>query len=401
MKRMMQKTLILLLAALCVASVLPTGGYAEEVSGNETYCFTGAEFVYPDAGELEGIYVSSVPDADVCVICMGERVIRAGDFLPYACLDKLTLAPTCDENVSAAFCYRSISQGRLEDESIFTMQIKSSKNEAPTAEDVTLETYKNIANEGQLCATDPDGDTLCYQLEDKPRQGTVELGENGAFVYTPKKNKVGEDSFSYSATDTAGNVSNTATVHVKILQPLEAETFDDMEQTAQFLPIWMRENGLYSGTRMTDKLCFCPEETVTRGEFLAMSMELAGIEPEIGLNTVSFDDAQTAPKWMQPYLSSALRRGIALGIATETGLEFRPNTPITAAEAAAILSRSFRLSDALTVANLNDSGTALTWAERSVASLQSAGIAVPYDAEQTLSRSDAAELLYAVSKLGQ
>ena len=35
------------------------------------------------------------------------------------------------------------------------------------------------------------------------------------------------------------------------------------------------------GERVTDKLCFCPDKTVTRGEFLAMAMELAGIDPEI------------------------------------------------------------------------------------------------------------------------
>ncbi|MFR8332989.1 MAG: Ig-like domain-containing protein [Oscillospiraceae bacterium] len=50
------------------------------------------------------------------------------------------------------------------------------------------------------------------------------MGEDGAFTHTPKKNKVGKDSFSFTATDEAGAVSNEATVTIEILKPLDNTT---------------------------------------------------------------------------------------------------------------------------------------------------------------------------------
>lgn len=88
----------------------------------------------------------------------------------------------------------------------------SGTNTAPVCEDGTLETYKNIANTGTLSATDQEDQELTYQLVKEPKRGTVELHTDGSFTYTPDKNKVGKDSFVFTATDPAGNVSNEACV---------------------------------------------------------------------------------------------------------------------------------------------------------------------------------------------
>lgn len=348
MKRQLKILLCTVCALLCV---LP--GFAAEVPADGTYVFTGTEFS-ADGATPDGVFVRAVPDTAICLLCLGNRVIRAGDVLTAAELSQLCLQPTCDENVLACFDWMPIANGELGAPLRLNMQIKSTKNEAPTAEDLTFETYKNIANEGVLRASDPEGELLRYQLESKPQRGTVTLEEGGTFVYTPKKNKVGEDSFTYSAVDLAGNVSNTATVRVTIRQPLDAETFDDLSRTEQFPAMWMREQGLYGGQRMTDKLCFCPEDTVTRGEFLAMAMELAGIEPDVGLETQVFVDQAEAANWLRPYLCSAMRRGIAKGIPCAAGLEFRPNEPITSRDAAAILARTFGTENALPVGSFEE-----------------------------------------------
>lgn len=389
------------LLALLLIAALPLCAHAEELSSEEVYCFTGAEFEAPLSGDFEGVYVSRTPDPAVCCVLLGDRVIRAGDFLPYSALGELVLRPTCNEDAVACLAYQAISDGTLSDECEFTMQIKSSKNEPPAAEDLSLQTYKNIALSGALCACDPEGDGLSYKITNQPRRGSVELKEDGSFVYTPKKNKVGDDSFTYVATDSAGNRSEEATVQIQILQPLDAETFDDMGAEEQFLPVWMRENGLYSGLRLTDKLCFCPENQVTRGAFLVMTMELAGISPEIGLPQAGFADCEDAPDWMQPYLSAALRRGIARGSRSADGLVFRPNEPVTGAEAAAIVCRSFHVQDAMTVAKLEDGLAVPAWAEQPVAALMSAGISLPRKADEPMTVADCAALLYAVSTLRQ
>lgn len=389
MKKLMRSGLYLLLTVLLL---VPTG-FAAEVSADEVYCFSGEEF--GAEGEMpDGVFITAVPDAAVCVLCMGTRVIRAGDVLAESELSCLTLAPRCDETISAEILYQPIQDGRLGGQSVCRMQIRSTGNEAPTAEDGTLETYKNVANTGTLRACDPEGDALEFAIAEQPRLGKVELTEGGAFVYTPKKNKVGSDSFTFVATDLAGNTSEPARIEITIKQPLDAETFSDMAPEQQFLPIWLRECGLYGGERVADRLCFAPARSVTRGEFLVMAMKLAGIDPEIGLPENVFADQQDAPEWMQPYLSAGLRRGIALGCAGENELVFRPNEPVTAAEAAAMLTRCFGLRGAASVGSFPTDESVPAWAETSVAALQEAGVTLPCAADETLTVLDAAKMLY-------
>ena len=391
MRKRLRNTACGLLAGILVLTALPCSARAEEIPADGSYQFTGAEFMLGDEAP-EGIYLSELPEENCCRLCLGERLLLPGDVLAQEDFSRLTLEPVLDENGSVELRYYPIRDGILGEKTSLTMQIRSTRNEAPSALDLTLETYKNIPNEGRLRAEDPEEDTLTFQLVDKPRRGSVELREDGSFLYTPKKNKVGEDSFRYTATDSAGNVSNEATVRIRILQPLDAETFDDLGPSEQFPAMWLREEGLYGGTRMTDRLCFCPEQSVSRGEFLTMAMDLAGIEPEIGLEMQLFSDQNEAPAWMQPYLSPALRRGIARGYSTEDGLVFRPNQPITAAEAAAILSRCFHLQQLQTVGSFRD--TVPVWAEGAVAALEEAGVALPCAPEAALCRRDAALLLY-------
>ena len=319
-----------------------------EVEADKVYCFTGTEFFSPGQTP-EGLYLRSVPEA--CRLALGTRELYAGDVLSVQSLDRLRLEPQLDEAVTDCISYCPIYGGQLGEETVLTMHILSTENEAPTAQDQELETYRNLPTEGQLSANDPEGELLTYRLSEKPRRGTVELSEDGSFVYTPKKNKVGEDRFTFTATDISGNVSNEGVVTVHITQPLDAETFDDLGPTAQFPAMWLKEQGLFGGERVTDKLCFCPEKSVSRGEFLVMCMELAGIDPEIGLAQDVFADQQSAPVWQQPYLSSALRRGIVQGRPGETGLEFAPNEPITVRDARTILSRVFQNDDAETLAD--------------------------------------------------
>ena len=36
--------------------------------------------------------------------------------------------------------------------------------------------------------------------------------------------------------------------------------------------MWLKEQGVYTGQRVAGSLCFCPDDTVTRGEFLVMKL---------------------------------------------------------------------------------------------------------------------------------
>ena len=63
---------------------------------------------------------------------------------------------------------------------------------------------------------DPDGDQLFAIIETNPVNGQINLNADGSFYYSPNEDFVGEDSFSYSATDrdlTSSIVTVTIDVH--------------------------------------------------------------------------------------------------------------------------------------------------------------------------------------------
>ena len=66
---------------------------------------------------------------------------------------------------------------------------------------------------------------------------------DGSFIYTPKKNKVGVDSFTYTATDASGKVSREATVTIQILKPTDARQYTDtVGLDCRFEAEWLKNN---------------------------------------------------------------------------------------------------------------------------------------------------------------
>lgn len=382
--------LLVCMAALTLSAAAADG----ETLYNGEYCFSQSDFSADPSVRLSGIFVTAVPEDSVAVINLGSRVIRAGDILAQDALDRLRMTPACTESCDAVVCFQPICGHALGAPSQVTIRIQSGKNETPKAGRGEFETYKNIANDGTLTGTDPEGGPLTFQLTEKPKRGTVKLDSDGSYVYTPDKNRVGEDSFSFTVTDDAGNVSQPATVNIRILKPSEAMTFADVDANDQYEAMWMREQGLSGGRTVAGVSCFCPLEEVSRAEFLVMAMKLKGVPVDEKLTVSGFDDAAEAAAWMQPYLACAMRRGLVSGESTEDGLIFRPNDPITGQEAAVMLQNLLRLP--ITAAVIPSSET--SWAAASLQALREAGVSLAAP-EESLTRHDAAQLLRQVADL--
>lgn len=384
------KSIIRIAALLVCLAALSLSVFAADGETLYTgeYCFSRSDFSADPSIALTGIFVTAVPEDAVAAVNLGGRVIRAGDILPQDALDRLRLSPACRESCDAVLCYQPICGHALGAPSQLTIRILDGKNESPKAIRGELETYKNISNDGKLAGTDPEGGPLTFRLAEKPRRGTVKLESDGSYVYTPDKNRVGEDSFSFTVTDDAGNVSQPATVNIRILKPSEAMTFADVSDTDQYEAMWLCEQGLSGGRSVAGVPCFFPQEKVSRAEFLVMAMELKGVPVDDTLTVSGFADAGEAAAWMQPYLACAMRRGLVSGEATEAGLMFRPNDPVTGQEAAVILQNLMRLP--ITAAVLP--GAEESWAAASLQALREAGIAVTAP-EAPLTRRDAAQLL--------
>lgn len=377
-------------AALCGCALAAT----MEIDSRAVSCLSQADF-HEQATALEGIYVSSVPNG-VCHVRYGTRLLCEGDVLPASALDELRVEPLGNE-AEASLYYRPIFSNGIGTAQQLKFTLRHGKNTAPAAEDSELETYKNISNTGTLHATDPDGDSMTYTLVREPRRGSVELHEDGSFTYTPKENKVGKDSFVFTATDSAGNVSQEATVKIRIVKPTDRAVYADLAPDQQYLGMWLRERGVYTGKTVAGQLCFAPEESITRGEFLVMAVSLLGDGPEQADLTSGFADEAVTPQWMQPYIVSALRSGAVSGTADENGIFFRPVSALTAAEAAVMVQGIVDLpeSDASTVFFEQTDSPVPVWAQSAVGALTHAGIAPDMtDPEAPISRLSAAQMLY-------
>ena len=78
------------------------------------------------------------------------------------------------------------------------------ENHPPACEisDFTVESGQQL--QGQVMATDADGGILFFSLGTHPVNGTMTFEDDGRFIYQPKGDFVGEDSFSYTVTDNEG-----------------------------------------------------------------------------------------------------------------------------------------------------------------------------------------------------
>lgn len=374
-----------LLLALLLALWLPADrAKAAEVECDSVYCFTALDF--SDDENLAGVCITHLPDSDAGTVMLGSRVVRSGDILTAQQLAQLTFVPLKTElDQDVTITYLPIYANRVEPASTVTISIFGKKDQAPVAEDSALETYKNLPNTGKLNAYDPEGGALTYTLIRGPRRGEVTIREDGSFTYAPKKNKVGTDSFTYTVTDPAGNVSREATVTIEVLKPSTAATYSDtLGNDCRFAAEWLKNTGLFTGETINGKACFQPEKLMTRGEFTAMLVESLGISVDENATYTGFMD--DSPAWLKPYLAAALRSGLTAG--WPGGATFGADEPITGAEAALMIQNAL---------DLTVSAAAVEAEDVAVAVLAENGIVLT--AGDAMTRSDVAMALYQVSLL--
>ena len=249
-----------------------------------------------------------------------------------------------------------------------TIGIRGKEDLPPVAEDSAAETYKNLSVTGKLKVTDPEAQAMTFTVTRQPKRGTVEIAQDGSFTSTPKKNKVGVDSFVYTATDPAGKVSREATVTITILKPSDtAQYTDTIGRDCRFAAEWMRHTGIFVGESLAENPCFSPDREVTRGEFVTMLVKTLDIPTQEDLTVTGYTDE--TPLWLQPYLAAAIRSGFTEGLTDQE--TFGASLTITQAEAHRMLE------NALDQAIFDTS------------------------ADTPLTRGDAAQLLYQASRLAE
>ena len=385
---MFRNRMLAMLMALLLAGGAVGIASAAEVESGSVYCFSAGDFSPEE--NLTGICISDLPESSVGTILLGTRVLREGDILTATQVSQMPFSPLLTEqDASAQVGYLPIYADRVDPSAAMTIAIRGKEDKAPVAEDMAVETYKNLPNTTKLKVSDPEGQAMAFTITRQPRRGTVTIGEDGSFTYTPKKNKVGVDSFTYTATDPAGKVSREATVTITILKPTDATQYTDtIGKSCRFAAEWMKHTGIFVGESVAENPCFSPEKPVTRGEFVTMLVKALEITPEEEITHTGYTDE--IPLWLQPYLAAAVRSGLTAGLPEQE--TFGADMPITGAEAAVMLQNALDL----TVETVAADSESPDWAATALSALEDNGITL--DAGE-LTRGQAAEVLYQTAKL--
>lgn len=390
---MFAKRFLSMLAALVLILGAAGTAAAAEVDCDAVYCFTEEDFSLEEA--VSGICITGLPEAELGTVMLGTRVLRPGDILTAGQLQQMTFVPLrTEEDAAACVSYLPIYEGHVAPSATMTISIRGKEDKAPVAEDFAAETYKNLPLDGTLKVKDPEEQAMTYTVTRNPKRGEVTINPDGSFTYTPKKNKVGIDSFVYTATDPAGNVSREATVTITIVKPTDATQYTDtLGKSCRFAAEWMKNTGIFVGETLDGNACFNPEKEVTKGEFLTMLVKT--LEIPTGEEAVSAVYDSEYPAWLQPYLAAAVRSGLVAGLPdSET---FLHDQPITGGEAAVMLQNALDL--AVSDTQVMAQEDIPDWAVNALMALNNNGICLSW--EENMTRGQAAEVLYQASQLAE
>ena len=180
---------------------------------------------------------------------------------------------------------------------------------------------------------------------------------------------------------------------VEILKPSTSGTYADTQgYDCRFAAEWLRNTGLFVGEQLDGQLCFQPEKTMSRGEFLTMLVRVLDVPVDNQAEYTGFADQ--CPSWLKPYLAAALRTGISSG--WPYGKEFGPGEQISGAEAALLLQNALDLTVSADLVTGKDEDSDLpAWAQNAITTAVENGFDL---SAAPLTRAQAALILYQVSK---
>ena len=154
--------------------------------------------------------------------------------------------------------------------------------------------------------------------------------------------------------------------------------------------------GLMNGSRVGGETYFKPTASISRLEFLVTATQASGITAETvaGLGDPTFADTAAIPTAMRPFVTYAAQKGYISGKTIDGKTYFKPNDPITRAEAAVILSNVIGYAVEDTVTAFADQAALPAWSGEALTSLRALGILQCPDgnahAGETMTRRDTA-----------
>ena len=358
---------------------------------NNDITFTAEEFErILGVKKLSHISVTQLPSVSEGVLVLGGVEVLTDQTISRENIKYLRLVPYPDRIGTIKFYFKNISDKTEENAILCTVSVTQTLQFAPSAYPSNITTQKNIAVFSSMDGVEPDkSKEISYKIIRVPKKGVLSINDvsNGHFVYKPNSNFTGTDSFIYQVEDEYGNLSNQATVEIKVTKAAANVVFNDMKNHwAHNSAIKATAYGIIDEANNSHKLSelnelnFNPNLLMSRVEFLEMTMKAAKLDKNLEetYNTGFADDTEIPLKY-KSYVKRAKELGIIQGIVTETGVYFDPNSVITRSEAAVIINNILKapvnnLSRATTKARFVDAVAIPQWAEKDITALNLCGI---------------------------
>ena len=356
---------------------------------------------------LDSITVNTLPTSNEGTLLLAGRRVKEGQVIKRRSIAALVFVPSSAEVTEVAFEF-TLKHGGTETVGRCEMRFIDRVNYAPRTPDekevsLSLTTQADISVYGMLEGSDPEGDKLEYMIAAYPKNGALTFTdkETGRYKYTPTDGFTGYDSFTYVLRDEYGNYSEPREVGIHIIERMSSEIFSDMNDRSEYnAAIAMSAMGIMSAKTLGDGKYFMPDETVTKAEFVAMAMKVAGMRADTSLTKTFFDDNKDIPTALVSYVATAQRLGIIYGTLNGSSLVFEPNRGITKNEAAAIMSAILGISTGEEDVEYLDNATVSIGERASVLAMFTLGIfdgeISEYSGTDTVTRAEAAEYLYRI-----
>ena len=362
--------------------------------------FNREDFLALTGESTEYIVVNSLPTPETGLLMLNGRAVIAGQTVPVSSLDYLKLVPAAGASAEgnkppeAVFTFTAKAEGWENRELTCIVALLDGENFPPAAEDLAAETFESVACFTSLEAPDPNGDAnVTYRVTTYPRHGTLSLRGETA-VYTPKDGYTGTDTFTYIATDRYGASSPEREVSISVVKNKTGLYFADLEGS----PVHNAAIRLCADEIMTYRVgengyLFDPEQPVSKIDCLIMMMCLCGQAEQVSAaaDSEAMDDGM-----LSAGKRGFLQAGISLGaVHLEDGM-FRPNDPVTAADAAYMATALLGVPVLSAKQTFSDLEATPVWACAALVSADSSGLLTRnglLDADAILTRADVAQLL--------
>ena len=310
---------------------------------------TEVEFDTDDFDRIIGVSVPSItfislPDQETGVLTVEGKAVECGITIPRSKLSELTFTPSSDSVSESSFNIGIV--GNQAYECSCSIYMLSGLNFSPSAElcdksFTRVTTYSGIPYFGTVHAIDPDGDSMTYHITEYPSHGTLITDdiENGNYKYIPSGSFGGDDRFSYIAEDFYGNFTPEIEVSISVLNSGSVLSFSDMQENEEHsCALNVVNRGIMNATSENGIYRFDPDITVSRCEYLLMLYKAAGRNISAA-GSSSFNDTDTLSVEEIQCIEDAYKNGFISGEKTATGLYFKPDEPVSRAEAAVLTAK--------------------------------------------------------------